>query len=413
MDGITIVDDRDTIDQMNIKIEQGNFDSHIPGQYTIKYIIQDRDGNVTEFEREVVVIIIGAPVIEGLNKVELKVGDKFEPLAGVKATDKDGRDITKDIKVSGRVDVNVEGTYELIYSVTDSYGKKTEIKREVVVRSNEAPVIEGLDRVELKVGDQFEPLAGVKATDKEDGDITKDIKVMGRVDVNVEGTYELTYTVTDSDGNKTESKREVVVRPIKVEINNAPTIEANDKIIKVGTEFNPLSDVTAFDAEDGDITNKINIVSNNVNTSKVGNYEVVYEVTDSKGVSTTKVISVVVVSNNKPVIIGANDIKIKKGSKFDLMAGVSAYDYEDGDLTNKITVLGTVDTNKPGRYGIVYSVSDSEDNITKITRKVTVYDNKSNLMQNPQTGEQSNTMLWVATGAVALMGLALLNRRKK
>ena len=39
MDGITIVDDRDTIDQMNIKIEQGNFDSHIPGQYTIKYII--------------------------------------------------------------------------------------------------------------------------------------------------------------------------------------------------------------------------------------------------------------------------------------------------------------------------------------------------------------------------------------
>ena len=80
---------------------------------------------------------------------------------------------------------------------------------------------------------------------------------MGRVDVNVEGTYELTYTVTDSDGNRTESKREVVVRPIKVEINNAPTIEANDKIIKVGTEFNPLSDVTAFDAEDGDITNKV------------------------------------------------------------------------------------------------------------------------------------------------------------
>ena len=60
-----------------------------------------------------------------------------------------------------------------------------------------------------------------------------------------------------------------------------------------------------------------------------------------------------------------------------------------------------------------FFVSDGEDNITKITRKVTVYDNKSNLMKNPQTGEQSNTMLWVATGAVALMGLALLNRRQK
>ena len=207
-------------------------------------------------------------------------------------------------------------------------------------------------------------------------------------------------------------KINVHVRIIQLSKSTTNWVNPQIEFYMISTDH-PLSDVTAFDAEDGDITNKINIVSNNVNTSKVGNYEVVYEVTDSKGVSTTKVISVVVVSNNKPVIIGANDIKIKKGSKFDLMAGVSAYDYEDGDLTNKITVLGTVDTNKPGRYGIVYSVSDSEDNITKITRKVTVYDNKSNLMQNPQTGEQSNTMLWVATGAVALMGLALLNRRKK
>ena len=30
---------------------------------------------------------------------------------------------------------------------------------------------------------------------------------MGRVDVNVEGTYELTYTVTDSDGKDRKSTR--------------------------------------------------------------------------------------------------------------------------------------------------------------------------------------------------------------
>ena len=278
----------------------------------------------------------------------------------------------------------------------------------------DAPTITGSSIVTINQGDSFDFMDGITIVDDRDTIDQMNIKIeQGNFDSHIPGQYTIKYIIQDRDGNVTEFEREVVVRPIKVEINNAPTIEANDKIIKVGTDFNPLSGVTAFDAEDGDITNKINIVSNNVNTSKVGNYEVVYEVTNSKGVSTTKVMSVVVVSNNKPVIIGADDIKIKKGSKFNLMYGVSAYDYEDGDLTHKITVLGTVDTNKPGSYGIVYSVSDSENNITKITRKVIVYDDKSDLTQNPQTGDQSNTMFWVATGAIALMGIALLNRKKK
>ena len=276
----------------------------------------------------------------------------------------------------------------------------------------DAPIITGLDKVELKIGDKFDPLSGVKATDKEDGDITKDIKVSGSVDVNVEGKYELTYTVTDSDGNKIEAKREVVVNSIKIEINNAPTIQANDKTIKVGDKFNPLDGVTAFDAEDGDITDKIKVISNNVNTNKNGNYEVVYEVIDSKGVLTSKVISVIVVSDNKPIIIGAEDIEIIEGSNFDPMEGVSAFDYEDGDITEKIIILGSVNTNKPGEYNIIYRVSDKDNNSTEFVRKVLVYDNKFNLIDNPKTGEE-NILVWLLTGALALIGIVLLNKKKK
>ena len=51
---------------------------------------------------------------------------------------------------------------------------------------------------------------------------------------------------------------------------------------------------TAKDAEDGDLTEKIKVVRNNVDTSKAGTYEVTYEVTDSAGATATKTIKVTV-----------------------------------------------------------------------------------------------------------------------
>jgi len=243
---------------------------------------------------------------------------------------------------------------------------------------------------------------------------TKSSSVLDRLNKTYVAKWERTpsapnYDVDDNMGVIPETPEP----PVDIEINNAPTIQANNKTIKVGTKFNPLDDVKAFDAEDGDITDKIKVVSNNVNTSKTGNYEVVYEVIDSKGVITSKVISVIVVSDNKPVIIGVEDIEIIKGSNFDPMEGVSAFDCEDGDITEKIIILGSVNTDKPGKYNIIYRVSDKENNITEFVRQVLVYDNKFNIVDNPKTGEEENTILWLATGALALIGIIFLNRKKK
>ncbi|MFM2489336.1 immunoglobulin-like domain-containing protein [Enterococcus avium] len=53
---------------------------------------------------------------------------------------------------------------------------------------------------------------------------------------------------------------------------------------------------------------------------------------------------------------------IRKGSSFDPKQGVSASDKTDGDLTSKITVTGTVDTNTVGEYLLTYSVTNSQGN---------------------------------------------------
>ncbi|VEU83166.1 ABC transporter substrate-binding protein [Acholeplasma hippikon] len=77
-------------------------------------------------------------------------------------------------------------------------------------------------------------------------------------------------------------------------------------------------------------------------------------------------------TNNAPVISGANDTSIVVGTAFDPKAGVTASDKEDGNLTDKIVVTGTVDVNTVATYTLTYSVTDSGDKTTEKIRKVTV-----------------------------------------
>lgn len=160
-------------------------------------------------------------------------------------------------------------------------------------------------------------------------------------------------------------------------INTVPTINATDKVLTVGDEFNPLEGVTASDKEDGDLTENIEVIENNVDTKVAGTYSVTYSITDSQGATSSKTIEVMVKPNSNiaPVINGVEDITIKAGDKFNPIRGVTATDEEDGNLTSEIEVTGTVDTSKPGEYKIVYSVTDSKGKTTKVTRIVTVQEN--------------------------------------
>lgn len=80
--------------------------------------------------------------------------------------------------------------------------------------------------------------------------------------------------------------------------NEKPVIFAKDLELKVGDKFEPLSGVTASDKEDGDLTNRINIIENTVNTSKSGNYKVTYKVVDSDDNETILTIKVKVISKS-------------------------------------------------------------------------------------------------------------------
>ena len=79
-------------------------------------------------------------------------------------------------------------------------------------------------------------------------------------------------------------------------------------------------------------------------------------------------------SNTLPIILGVADKQLLIGDSFSPLDGITATDKEDGDLTNKIIVSGSVDTTKAGTYTITYAVTDSKGGSTIAYSKVTVID---------------------------------------
>ena len=113
-----------------------------------------------------------------------------------------------------------------MYTVEMTSGQMKQIDSHGVYYSNEyamqqnmAPVIDAKD-VTLNIGDPFDPLANVTATDKEDGTIplTEENIIANDVNTSQAGEYHVTYKVTDKDGASAEKTITVTVRQTEMEV---------------------------------------------------------------------------------------------------------------------------------------------------------------------------------------------------
>lgn len=121
-----------------------------------------------------------------------------------------------------------------------------------------------------------------------------------------------------------------------------------------------------------------------------------YENSHKDIVTTTK--KTVVKDNTKPdiLLIGEKEISIKVGEKYNEQ-GASATDNVDGDITSEIKITGNVNINVPGKYTLVYSVSDAAGNKNETTRIISVLSKATTTMRTTTTTNSSTNSSRITT----------------
>ena len=381
--GATATDNIDGTIALNDTNMSGGVASDNVGSYIRTYNYSDVGGNAAVTVTRVVnVIDTAAPVITMLGSSPLyhEINTAYSD-PGATAIDPPSENLSLDIVVSSTVNIAALGNYTVTYNVSDEDGNAaTPIIRQVIISDTGAPSLSlnGNQTVNLQKGDTYNEL-GATATDAVDNDatLTASIVISGSVDTATIGTYILSYDVSDSALNAAVT----VTRTINVSDTGAPviTLNGNQTInLQKGDTYNELG-ATATDAVDDDatLTTSIVISGGPVDTASIGTYILSYDVSDSAlnaAVTVTRTINVS--DTGAPIItlIGNSSMTIEQGSTFN-DPGAQATDAVDDntELTNNISVTGTVDINTLGSYTLSYNVSDSALNAAAtVTRTVQV-----------------------------------------
>ncbi len=301
------------------------------------------------------------PTIDVENITYIKLNSEFDLTSGVTANDQEDGNITSKVtKDKGDFNVSRPGEYTLTYSITDNDGNVTTKDREVVVYSesnylsdlewesavsgwknvNKDSAVNLSEKIKLKINGE------IKEFDKGIGAATN-AEIVYKLDGNY--TNFSTYLGTDKnyDDNRTtiifkifadgeevyssdvirkDSEAEFVnldvtgVKELKLVADDADknglgdfaswadpkvyTTNAKPKLTipkslstKLGEEIDLNEVYSAIDAEDGDITDKVE-VSGKVNFNKTGKYPITYKVIDSNGNEVTETRTVAVVDMN-------------------------------------------------------------------------------------------------------------------
>lgn len=216
LDHIKVTDREDDRDGKPIQLTAANIlENHVnvnkEGNYKVVIgDVTDRDGKAAAEKTVYVKVTNEAPVIAA-PELTLHVGQPFDQTAyrdSVKVTDREddrkGEKITPEFALEdlNAVQTTAEGTYEIQITATDSHDKKSEVKGKINV-INDAPVIHGAKDLETEVGQTLNLKEGITATDTEDGNLSPEaISIVGDVDFNTVGSYEIHYSVKDSHGKE-------------------------------------------------------------------------------------------------------------------------------------------------------------------------------------------------------------------
>lgn len=212
----------------------------------------------------------------------------------------------------------------------------------------------GSDLMEISVTDGEEVLlAGVTASDEQDGDLTGKILIQGVSKLLSNDTAKVTYLVFDSDGNAASCTRQIRYTDYQ-----RPHFTIRSPLVYTENEDIQLLDrLTAVDSVDGDLTGSIRVSTLSA-ASEPEVQTVTVQVTNSMGDTARLTLPLVVYSGTvvRPdVNLTDYLVYLEQGASF------RAEDYLVSVTTpigpgavGDVQITGTVDTSDPGTYYVYY-----------------------------------------------------------
>lgn len=184
------------------------------------------------------------------------------------------------------------------------------------------------------------------------------------------------------DLNKFKGKSSIIVGAVSIfliiigiiilSVNNVDyylVINGADNItIYLNHEYSELG-YSAYDSKSNDLTDRV-VVKSNLDTNKVGNYQISYSIGN---ITKVRYVSVIEGGKTDIKLNGNETVYLLKGSDY-TEEGYQAIDTVDGDITSKVITNNNININKNGRYSVTYFTTNSAGVYAFAVRKVVVYD---------------------------------------
>lgn len=245
---------------------------------------------------------------------------------------------------------------------------------------SEPPVItnvSGSNMIEVpcSVTDE-ELLKLVTAYDEKDGDLTDKITVRRNTYFTQSGVVGVTFAVCDSDNNVAKLSFD-----IKFTDYSSPEIAiVNDLVIGRRTGGSLLAHFKATDKLDGDITDRLKIISSDYDVNNVGEYTANCKVTNSYGDTRDMNVSILVADTTKftaDIQLSSYSVYVPLGTQLDFASYISAVKNIEGYSYTTANVeidASKYDPSTAGIYNVYYRITKGE--ITEgLTRLFVIVEN--------------------------------------
>ncbi|HHT55854.1 MAG TPA: DUF5011 domain-containing protein [Acholeplasma sp.] len=371
---------------------------------------------------DITIIFKLKPAISGddvvLNNIEKPYTiEQIKEIINLQAHDAYDGDLTNKIVVEKdnySENKNIVGMFKILFSVTNSSKVKTTYELTVKNQDFDAPVIVGpnekvysykenitIDNLKelFTVSDNYDETVTLNATSN---------SFKG----NTVGTYEISLNASDKAGNKTVKKLKVSI----IDDVNPVISDNNEGVIKINynekiTNELLLFGLTAIDEIDGDLTNQIKVIENNIG-KELKTYVVKYEVVDSSGNKTQYERTYEVISKDVPNFFVSNNVltiedvnKMTIDQLAELLSDISNISMKSYEvLVNEYEG----NENSSGIYRLSLKIIDENNNEHIINRDINVFTETE-----PNIKSNSNVYIYVISTLVIVTSLGILIYRRR